>query len=146
MTRSIEQTGLFQPDAAAPAIPGIPAAVSHPAHAARRLKKSRWPARLDLLQSASGLFLAVFLVAHMFFVSSILISHDAFYTVARFFEAGWLFGTPQPWVVSCVVGFVLAVFVGHAWLALRKFPANWRQYRAFAEHRRQLRHSDTGLW
>ena len=48
--------------------------------------------------------------------------------------------------MSCVVGFVLAVFVGHAWLALRKFPANWRQYRAFAEHRRQLRHSDTGLW
>ncbi|MGE5769626.1 MAG: succinate dehydrogenase/fumarate reductase cytochrome b subunit, partial [Betaproteobacteria bacterium] len=37
-------------------------------------RKSRWPARLDLLQSASGLFLALFLMAHMFFVSSILIS------------------------------------------------------------------------
>ena len=44
-------------------------------------RKSRWPARLDMLQSASGLFLALFLMAHMFFVSSILISHDAFYTV-----------------------------------------------------------------
>ena len=116
-----------------------------PASAARP-RRSRWPARLDLLQSASGLFLALFLVAHMFFVSSILLGKEAFYTVARFFEAGWLFGTPQPWVVSCVVALVLAVFVLHAWLALRKFPASFRQYRAFAEHRRQMRHGDTGLW
>ncbi|HNI46854.1 MAG TPA: fumarate reductase cytochrome b subunit [Zoogloea sp.] len=111
-----------------------------------RSRSSRWPARLDVLQSVSGLFLAVFLIAHMFFVSSILISKDAFYTVARFFEGAWLLGRPQPWLVSCVVGFVLLVFVGHAWLALRKFPANFRQYRAFAAHRAGLRHDDTGLW
>ena len=126
---------------------GLPAAAAHAARVCpARARKSRWPARLDLLQSASGLFLALFLVAHMFFVSSILISHDTFYTVARFFEAGWLFGTPQPWVVSCVVGGVLAVFVLHAWLAMRKFPANFRQYKVFAEHKAQLRHGDTGLW
>jgi fumarate reductase subunit C len=107
-------------------------------------RKSRWPARLDLLQSASGLFLALFLVAHMFFVSSILISHDTFYTVARFFEAGWLFGTPSRG--SCRAWWVvLAVFVLHAWLAMRKFPANFRQYR-FSPPTRQLRHGDTGLW
>jgi fumarate reductase subunit C len=103
MNRSLEHQALADPAALAPveaSTRGLPAA----AHAARvcpaRARKSRWPARLDLLQSASGLFLALFLVAHMFFVSSILISHDTFYTVARFFEAGWLFGTPQPWVVS----------------------------------------------
>jgi succinate dehydrogenase hydrophobic anchor subunit len=45
-----------------------------------------------------------------------------------------------------VVGGVLAVFVLHAWLAMRKFPANFRQYKVFAAHKAQLRHGDTGLW
>ncbi len=150
MNRSLEQQALADPAALAPVeapTRGRPAARMASASARpARPRKSRWPARLDLLQSATGLFLALFLVAHMFFVSSILISHDTFYTVARFFEAGWLFGTPQPWVVSCVVGGVLAVFVLHAWLAMRKFPANFRQYKVFAAHKAQLRHSDTGLW
>ena len=150
MNRSLEHQALADPAALAPveaSTRGLPAAAVHAARVCpARARKSRWPARLDLLQSASGLFLALFLVAHMFFVSSILISHDTFYTVARFFEAGWLFGTPQPWVVSCVVGGVLAVFVLHAWLAMRKFPANFRQYKVFAAHKAQLRHSDTGLW
>jgi len=146
MTGSIEQTGLPADIADLPA-PGRAAAIPVSAtRAGTRPRKSRWPARLDLLQSASGLFLALFLVAHMFFVSSILISKDAFHTVARFFEAGWLFGKPQPWVVSVVVGVVFTVFVLHAWLAMRKFPASFRQYRVFSEHKAQLRHSDTGLW
>lgn len=144
MTRSIEQT---RPLGSAVPADAAPLPLSRPVTASvRRGRASRWSARLDVLQSGSGFFLAVFLIAHMLFVSSILVSQDAFYTVARFFEAGWLFGTPQPWVVSGVVTVVLAVFVGHAWLALRKFPANFRQYRSFAEHRRQLRHTDTGLW
>jgi fumarate reductase subunit C len=29
---------------------------------------------------------------------------------------------------------------------MRKFPANYRQYRAFAGHRNLLRHEDTTLW
>ena len=152
MNRSLQHQALADAASLAPA--GAPsrgeAATSPtcavPASRARMARRSRWPARLDLLQSASGLFLALFLVAHMFFVSSILISKDAFYTVARFFEAGWLFGTPQPWVVSCVVGVVLAVFVLHAWLAMRKFPASFRQYKVFVAHKAQLRHADTGLW
>jgi fumarate reductase subunit C len=146
MTGSIEQTGL-PADIPDLATPGRAAAIPISAtRAGARLRKSRWPARLDLLQSVSGLFLALFLVAHMFFVSSILISKDAFHAVARFFEAAWLFGKPQPWVVSVVVGVVFTVFVLHAWLAMRKFPASFRQYRVFSEHKAQLRHSDTGLW
>jgi hypothetical protein len=39
-----------------------------------KTRKSRWPARLDLIQSASGLFLGLFMWGHMAFVSSILIS------------------------------------------------------------------------
>jgi len=108
--------------------------------------KSRWPARLDVLQSASGLFLALFLMAHMFFVSSILISHEAFYTVARFFEGAWLLGKPYPILVSGVVSVILAIFIAHAWLAMRKFPTGYRQYRAFITHKNNLRHGDTSLW
>ncbi|WP_412480004.1 fumarate reductase cytochrome b subunit [Azonexus sp. IMCC34839] len=109
-------------------------------------RKSRWPARLDILQSASGLFLGLFLLAHMGFVSSILISHEVFYRVARFFEGAWLLGKPYPILVSGVVGLVTSVFVLHAWLALRKFPANFRQYLAFARHRNSFRHADTNMW
>ena len=146
MARSLEQTALDRPLADS-IVPGLPAtAVASPSATGARPRKSRWPARLDLLQSGSGLFLALFLVAHMFFVSSILISKDAFYTVARFFEGAAFLGKPQPWLVSCVVGVVLTVFVTHAWLAMRKFPASFRQYKVFVEHKEQLRHSDTGLW
>jgi len=127
-------------DSARPARPILPAA------SRLRVRKSRWPARLDLLQSLSGLFLAVFLVAHMFFVASILVSQDLFYTVARFFEGVFFFGKPYPIIVSGVVAVVLAVFVGHAGLAMRKFPASFRQYRLFAEHQARLRHGDTRLW
>lgn len=121
--------------------PSLPQAVP-----ARPQRKSRWPARLDLLQSASGLFLALFLMAHMFFVSSILISHNAFYTVARFFEGAYFLGKPYPILVSGVVSLILMVFIGHAWLAMRKFPAGYKQYRAFITHKNNLRHSDTSLW
>lgn len=109
-------------------------------------RKNRWPARLDLLQSASGLFLALFMMAHMLFVSTILIGNQAFYTVARFFEGAYFLGRPYPVLVSGVVGIILAIFVLHAWLALRKFPAGYRQYRAFATHMSRLRHGDTTLW
>ena len=51
-----------------------------------RLRKPRWPAKLDFAQSATGLILGLFMWGHMFFVSTILISQQAFYTVARFFE------------------------------------------------------------
>jgi len=122
----------------------IHAPAATPARQPRR--KSRWPARLDMLQSASGLFLALFLMAHMFFVSTILISHDAFYTVARFFEGAYFLGKPQPLLVSGVVIVILSIFITHAWLAMRKFPAGYRQYRAFMQHKNNLRHSDTSLW
>jgi fumarate reductase subunit C len=107
---------------------------------------SAWPARLDLLQSLSGLFLALFMWLHMFFVSSILLGKDAFWSVARFFEGYFLFGRGFPALVSAFVAAVFLVIVFHAALALRKFPANWLQYRAFWQHSRTMRHGDTTLW
>lgn len=140
MASSLEQTPVASP------VAGAPARNAAASRTRARPAAHRWPARLDLLQSLSGLLLALFLIAHMFFVSSILVSQQAFYTIARFFEGAAFLAEPRPWIVSCVVGVVMALFILHAWLALRKFPASLRQYRIFAEHREQLGHSDTGLW
>jgi fumarate reductase subunit C len=106
----------------------------------------RWPARLDFLQSASGLALGLFMWVHMFFVASILLGKDAMWTVARMFEGYFIFGAPQYWLVSLLVGVIAALFVLHAALALRKFPANYRQYRTYRDHLKEMRHEDTTLW
>ena len=113
---------------------------------ADRPGKSLWPARLDWLQSASGLLLALFMWGHMFFVSSILISKDAMWTITKMFEGYFIFGTAHPWIVSVVVGCVITLFVGHAFLAVRKFPINYTQYKLFRGHQKLIHHSDTTLW
>lgn len=104
------------------------------------------PARLDFAQSATALFLALFMWGHMLFVSSILISKDAMYAVTRFFEGYYFFDKPYPGLVSAVVAFVFVIFILHAVLAMRKFPGNWREYRAFMRHKKQLGHADTSEW
>ncbi len=109
-------------------------------------RKSRWPARLDLAQSVSGGVLALFMWGHMFFVSSILVSPDLMWMVTKAFEGYFVFGTPYPLIVSGVVAVVLALVVGHALLAMRKFPGNWRQLHVFVAHRKLLAHEDTTLW
>ena len=109
-------------------------------------RKSRWPARLDWMQSVSGLLLALFMWGHMFFVSSILLGTDAMWTVTRFFEGYFVLGRSYPWIVSIAVAGVLTLFVLHAMLAVRKFPINYGQYRAFRDHAGTMKHADTTLW
>ena len=109
-------------------------------------RKSRWPARLDLIQSATGLVLALFMWGHMFLVSSILISRDAMWTVTRLFEGYFFFGRSYPGIVSTVVAAVIALLVAHAALAVRKFPVNYRQFATFRGHMKMMRHEDTTLW
>lgn len=109
-------------------------------------KVDRWPARLDLLQSASGLVLGLFMWLHMLFVSSILVSEDAMWTVARFFEGQFFLGYPLPWLVSAFVAAIFGLFILHAWLAVRKFPTQWRQHTVYWRHMRAMRHEDTFLW
>ena len=111
-----------------------------------RTRKSRWPARLDFAQSASGLLLVIFMWGHMFFVSSILISKDAMWTITKFFEGYFFLGASYPGIVSTVVAGVIALFVGHAMLALRKFPINYGQFNTYRGHMRVMRHEDTTLW
>lgn len=109
-------------------------------------KRNVWPARLDWAQSVSGLLLALFMWGHMFFVSSILISKDAMWTITKMFEGYFFFGRAYPGIVSVVVAGVITLLVVHAALALRKFPANYGQYRTFRDHMHMMRHEDTTLW
>lgn len=101
---------------------------------------------LDMTQSLSGLLLALFMWGHMLFVSSILLGKEAMYVVTKTFEGYYLFGRSYPWIVSLAVACVLLLLVLHAALALRKFPADYRQHRAIVRHSINLRHGDTWLW
>ena len=73
--------------------------------------RADWPARLDLAQSASGLVLGLFMWGHMFFVSSILISKDAMWTITKMFEGYFFFGRAFPGIVSVIVAAIVALFV-----------------------------------
>jgi fumarate reductase subunit C len=110
------------------------------------VQSSPWSARFDFMQSASGLALGLFMWLHMLFVASILFGADAMWAVARFFEGYFLFGRSLHWLVSLLVAGVLTLFVLHAWLALRRFPNQWRQHAAYWRHARGMRHGDTTLW
>ena len=95
----------------------------------RSARKSHWPARLDVLQSASGLLLGLFMWGHMAFVSTILISKDAMWWVTKMFEGQFVFGKSYPGNRLGVVVVVAILFVLHGVLAMRKFPANFQEYR-----------------
>jgi fumarate reductase subunit C len=109
-------------------------------------KKSRLPARLDFLQSATGLFLGIFMWLHMFFVATILISPKAMDWVTKFFEGSLLFDEPQPRLVTFIGIIVFAAFFVHACLGMRKFPINYRQFQVYKTHVKMMRHSDTTMW
>ncbi len=109
-------------------------------------KLNLWPARLDLLQSLSGLALVVFVWCHMFFESSILLGKDAMLWVTKMFEGEHFFGEPYPLLVSAIAGIIFLLVALHAILALRKFPSSYRQYHRFHLHMNGLHHSDTTLW
>ncbi|WP_281412024.1 fumarate reductase cytochrome b subunit [Motiliproteus sediminis] len=106
------------------------------------------PARLDMIQSVSGLILALFMWVHLLLVASILISKDAMYWVAGVMEARFLSadGHGYPWLVALFALLILVVFMVHGLLAMRKFPANWRQWQALDSHIRRMQHGDTTLW
>ncbi|MEH6826241.1 MAG: fumarate reductase cytochrome b subunit [Motiliproteus sp.] len=112
-------------------------------------KSSRsMPARLDLIQSLSGLALGLFMWTHLLLVASILISKDAMLFVVNTMEARFLSadGHGYPMIVSGFAVLVLLLFMLHGLLAMRKFPANWRQYRILRQHMGRMHHADTTQW
>lgn len=110
-------------------------------------KKSKMPARLDFIQSASGLFLGLFMWLHMFFVSTILVSEEFFNSVVHFLELKFIYDNPvMSYVTSFLAACVLVIFIIHAGLAMRKFPINFRQYQILRTHTKMIKHGDTTLW
>ncbi len=109
-------------------------------------KKSRLPAKLDFYQSATGLFLGLFMWAHMIFVSSILLGYNAMYDITKMFEGQFIFGEGKPILVSISVFIVFMIFITHAGLAMRKFPINYRQYKTFKTNMNLMEHDDTKMW
>ncbi len=112
----------------------------------KQKKKSRTPARLDAIQSATGAILALFIVFHLIFESSILLGKEAMYRLTKFFEADFIFEGGEPLIISALAFVVFVVFVLHALIAMRKFPASYREYRRYQTHRHLLVHNDTNLW
>jgi len=113
------------------------------------VRKSRMPARLDLLQSLSGLVLGLFMWVHLILVSSILLGKGAMNAVARFMELSFLREDGSggyPFIPGVIAFGIFLVFIFHAGLAMRKFPSTWKQNRVFLSHMQMMRHPDTSLW
>lgn len=104
-------------------------------------KKSRIPAMQDKLQSLSGLILAAFMLCHMLFTGTIIFGKGAFEGVVSFAEP---FGIWQ--ITNLVAVVIFCIFFVHAFLAMRKFPANYKAFMAFKAHKIRMQHCDTTLW
>ncbi len=109
-------------------------------------KKSRMPAKLDYIQSATGLFLGLFMWGHMLLVSSILISKDFMYAVTKLLEASFIFDGGSPILVSIVAFVIFVIFITHAAMGMRKLPGNFKQYQVMKAHADNMDHEDTKLW
>ena len=104
------------------------------------------PARLDVTQSITGLILAVFIMGHILFEASILISNEMMYKVTLMFEGYYVFGQRHPEIITFLAASISIVFIIHAAIALRKFPDNYRQHKTMKEHILRMKHEDTSLW
>jgi fumarate reductase subunit C len=109
-------------------------------------KIDKVPARLDFLQSFTGFILGVFIVGHIIFESSILISKEFMYKVTIMFEGYYFFGETYPGIISFLAAAIFLIFIIHAGVAMRKFPANYKQYKTIKEHTFRMKHSDSSLW
>jgi len=109
-------------------------------------KKSRMPAKLDYIQSATGLILGLFMWGHMLLVSSILISKDFMYGVTKFLEASFIVDGGSPILVSIAALVIFIIFITHAAMGMRKLPGNFKQYQVMKAHADNMDHEDTKLW
>lgn len=104
------------------------------------------PARLDFIQSFTGVILALFIIGHIMFEASILISKEMMYKVTIMFEGYYFFGETYPGIISFLAMAISIIFITHAAVALRKFPHDYRQYRIIKNHTKTMNHEDTSLW
>ncbi|NDY72306.1 fumarate reductase cytochrome subunit b [Desulfobacter hydrogenophilus] len=111
-------------------------------------KKSRLPARLDFLQSFTGLVLGLFVCVHIVLNASIIPGPRAFNWVSQNMALSFLSNTGQgyPIAVFFAVFVVSTVFIVHALLGIRKFPISWKQHRIMKDQMAMMKHQDTNLW
>ncbi|WP_455755571.1 fumarate reductase cytochrome b subunit [Sulfurimonas sp.] len=112
----------------------------------RQKEIDKTPARLDFIQSSTGLILALFIMGHILFEASILISNEMMYKVTIMFEGYYFFGETYPGIITFLAAAISIIFIIHASIALRKFPDNYRQHKAMKEHVIRMKHEDTSLW
>jgi fumarate reductase subunit C len=87
--------------------------------------------------------LVLFMWAHLFAVSSILLGKEAMYGVTRLLRGQLIFATPSPGWSAWWPCRSFLLFVLHTLLALRKMPAGYRQWRAWMRHMRGMHHEET---
>ncbi|MBN2816722.1 MAG: fumarate reductase cytochrome b subunit [Campylobacterales bacterium] len=103
-------------------------------------------ARVDFIQSATGVILAFFIMAHLLFEASILISKEAMYQVTIMFEGYYFFGEKYPGIISFLAAAIGVIFILHTVTALRRFPASYREYKIIKKHTQRMQHEDSSLW
>lgn len=109
-------------------------------------KKSRMPAKLDYIQSATGLILGLFMWGHMLLVSSILVSKDFMYSITKLLEASFIIEGGSPLLVSITALVIFIIFIVHAAMGMRKLPNGFKQYQVMKAHANYMGHEDTKLW
>lgn len=112
----------------------------------KKTAPDKMPARLDFLQSTTGVILGIFIIGHILFEASILISNEMMYRVTIMFEGYYFFGETYPGIVSFLAAFIGVVFILHAGVALKKFPASYRDYKIIRAHTKRMKHEDSSLW
>jgi len=109
-------------------------------------KNSKTPARLDFIQSATGAVLALFIMFHILFESSILLGKDAMYQLTKAFELDFIVEGGEPLVIAILAFAIFVVFIVHALIAMRKFPSSYREFFAYRTHTKMIKHEDTSFW
>lgn len=104
------------------------------------------PARLDFIQSSTGLILAIFIIGHILFEASILVSNELMYKVTLMFEGYYFFGERYPGIISFLAAALFVIFIVHALTAMRKFPSSYKKYKIMKNHIDSMKHEDTSLW
>ena len=112
----------------------------------RKEKIDKMPARIDFLQSFTGLILALFIVGHIMFEASILISNEMMYRVTIMFEGYYFFGETYPGIISFLAAAISVIFILHAGIAMKKFPSSYRNFKVIKAHMKEMKHEDSSLW
>ncbi|MDD6087859.1 MAG: succinate dehydrogenase/fumarate reductase cytochrome b subunit, partial [Desulfovibrionaceae bacterium] len=96
------------------------------------------PSRLDFFQAVSGVLLILFLWAHLFLVSSVIISPKIMDAIAWFFETTYMAQVGGP--------IIFLLMFAHFVIAARKMPFRAGEPGKFWAQAKMLHHYDTWMW